>query len=389
MSSKLDFTEIPIVDAHCHPFTEKTNVIRAKELPRLVTFCDVVHAEHALAYRQMIHELSNFLSCPSTAEDVTKARNTKAVQYTDYIKQLFDDAKISTLMVDDGYSEISVEHPIPEVEIDDFRKLIPCKVLRVTRLEPLIKTALDRSSKFEEFLTNFQTSLKYAVKKRGAVAFKILIAYRTGLDIRKASETDAKKAFRKYKAATLKAKLQPGFDIKSLRDYLVWLSVGNSIKLNVPLFFHTGIGDADIVLEKCNPTNMFNFLKNEDVRKAKIVLTHAGYPYAPEAGWLCSIFPNVYCDISVYTPFTHANMPTRIIEILELAQISKVLYGSDAFGIPEVHWLSVKMAKKAMSKAFEELIKFGTLHEDETYKAAEMILSENVKNLLNFSNVGS
>jgi predicted TIM-barrel fold metal-dependent hydrolase len=290
-------------------------------------------------------------------------------------------------MVDDGYSEISVKHPMPEVEIDDFRKLVPCKILRVTRLEPLIKTTLDESSKFEEFLDEFQTSLKHVVKKRGAVAFKILIAYRTGLDIQKASETDAKKSFKKYKTAPLKAKLQPGLNIKPLRDYLVWLSVKNSIKLNVPVFFHTGIGDADIVLEKCNPTNMFNFLKDEDVRKATIVLTHTGYPYASEAGWLCSIFPNVYCDISVYTPFTHASMPRRIIEILELAQVSKVLYGSDAFEIPEVHWLSVKIAKKAMSKAFEGLIKFGTLDEDETYKAAKMILSENIKRLLNFSNV--
>jgi len=301
--------------------------MQAKELPSLVTFCDVAHAEHALVYRQMIHELSKFLSCPATAEEVVKARNTKSVSYADYIKQLFDDAKISTLMVDDGYSEISVEHPMPEVELDDFRKLVPCKVLRVTRLEPLIKIALDRSSKFEEFLTKFQTSLKNAVKKRGAVAFKILIAYRTGLDIHGASETDAKKAFRKYKTASPKAKLQPSLDIKSLRDYLVWLSVESSIKLNVPVFFHTGIGDADIVLGKCNPINMFNFLKDEDVRKAKIVLTHAGYPYASEAGWLCSIFTNVYCDISVYTPFAHASMTRRIIEILELAQLSKVLYG--------------------------------------------------------------
>lgn len=378
---KIDLREYSVIDDHCHPFMKATEILDKEEFPGLVSFGDIPNAKSLLLYKQIIHELSSYLSSPPTPDGVVKARNAMSTDYPRYLERLFNDVRLKAMLVDDGYSEISAEHALPSIDIEEFKKFVPVNVFRVTRLEPLLKNSLDRSTLFEYLMDDINNSLEEAVKKRGAVAFKCVIAYRTGLDISKTDENEAKRDFKKYKEASATVRLHPHLGIKKLRDFMVYQAIKKSIDLDVPFMLHTGIGDADIVLKACNPINLFNLLKDEENRRAKIVLTHGGYPYAQEAAWLTNVFPNVYLDLSVFCPFTHANLPRRILDILEMAPVNKVIYGSDAFGIPELHWLSVKLIKKALSKALEEMISFGTINEDDAYGVAQLILSENAKKL--------
>ncbi len=377
--TEINLKDYTVIDVHCHPFEESSKILKKEEFAGLVSFGDVLNAENLLLYKQIIRELSQFLSSPTIIEELIETRNTRSKDYPQYLAELFGDVKLKAMIVDDGYSEIAVEKAITKIEVEEFRKYVPVKVYRATRLEPLIKNCLDGSEDFTDFMDRFSTATEKAVKKKAAVGFKSVIAYRTGLNIEKPGEREAKRDFISYKEATQEKRLDPHFDIKRLRDYLIHETVIKSINLCVPFQFHTGIGDVDVVATACNPINMFNFLKQEEVRQAKIILTHSGYPFTQEAAWLTNVFHNVYLDLSICTPFTFANIARRILDILEMAPTNKVLYASDAFTTPELHWVSVKLLKRALSKALEELIKFNTIDEDDAFNIAKAILSGNAQ----------
>jgi len=387
MKNKIDISNCKIIDGHCHPFFESTKKLEQgqfiEKAANLFALGITTESQRQalLVLKQMLHELSQFLSCTSDTKDVIKTRNNQSADFREYLKNLYDDVKINTMVVDDGFSEVQVTSTLPHVEFEEFREFVPVKVARVKRIEPLILSSVKKSSSFEDMMVDYSTSLKKAVKEEKCVAFKSIIAYRTGLDIQKTSEDEAMKDFTSYKNGMFFPWL--GGLGKTLRDFLICHTFKKSVELNVPVQIHTGLGDADIVVEKCNPVLMLDILKDEEVQHAKIVLLHGGYPYGTEAAWLTSIFPNVYLDVSLYPYNVGSGIQRRIMEILEMGCISKIIYGSDGAELPELHWLGAKMFKKGLSMALDNLIDFGTLRENEAYKVAESILSQNAEGLYN------
>ena len=96
---------------------------------------------------------------------------------------------------------------------------------------------------------------------------------------------------------------------------------------------------------------------------------------------MAHVLPRVYCDISEGIPFA-GNAARRIIsETLEMAPFSKVVYGSDGYGAPEINYTGAKLAKRALGQALQELLDDGVLSEVEARQAAGMILSENARRL--------
>ena len=389
---KLDLSGQPVIDDHCHPFQVSAKTLTRDQLIALVSIGGaqyeltspsyrlLSHPQTLIFYRLLLKKLSKFFSCSAREEEILEARNRRSKDLREYVKELFADVNIEILMIDDGYSEVTVEHPLPKINFEELERLVPVKTARIKRLEPLIQTSLDDSSSFEELIIKYTSALETAVKKQRCVAFKSITAYRTGLDIQRHDEKAVKEEYRMYKEKR-GAIAWFGPQAKKLREYLVCHAVEKSAELNVPFQIHTGIGDTDIILERCNPRYLFSLLKDEEIRRAKIVLVHGGYPYTSEAAYLTNAFPNVYLDLSIMFPFAYSGAPRRLLETLELAPISKVLYGSDAFTIPELHWVSAKIGKEILGGVLERLMELEVLDEDEAYESASMILSENARQL--------
>ncbi len=292
---------------------------------------------------------------------------------------MFTDARLEALIIDDGFSEIAVDKPFQTMEWSEFEQLVPIQVVRFSRIENLIKNALLVSSDFDEFLLNYDNEMNTAITKYNSRGFKSIVAYRTGLNIRNPDESDARKDFIKYRQD--KSPDVERWGLKNLRDFLIWRTVEKCIELDLPFQFHTGIGDVDTIVDQCNPVCLFNFLRDKKIRHAKIILAHAGFPYISEATNLLNLLPNVYLELSVMFPFTSAGSTTNLMRALELAPLTKVMIGSDAFNTPELYWLGAKVAKKALGRVLSEFIQFGAISEDEAHKFAGLILSENTKRL--------
>jgi predicted TIM-barrel fold metal-dependent hydrolase len=130
-----------------------------------------------------------------------------------------------------------------------------------------------------------------------------------------------------------------------------------------------------------NPSHLYNLLQDERTRKAKIVLTHGGYPYTEEAAFLTSAYPNVYLDFSQTIPFISIGVKNRLQNLLEMAPTTKIMYGSDGFNIPEIHWFSAVHTEMALKSLLAELKDQGICTEEEGLRIAQDFLADNAKRL--------
>ena len=284
------------------------------------------------------------------------------------LQSLYEDAKIKTLILSDYRFRSTIGSPV----------LAKNKVV----IHTLMFSIFDRSNTFDEARFQFETELEDYIRKKGFIGMKSMIAYGgirrgTGLNIGNPDEVTAKGEYNYYKQ--VQGKLDNNDRIKNLEDFFTRLALQIAVKLDVPFEFHTGIGDLDVVTDRCNPMLLGNLLKDENFRKAKVILLHGSYPYTAEAGWMAHFFPNVYLDCSILF-FTHKRSAAKKVEeALEMSPYSKLLYSSDGGVLPETHWFGALSAKKAMTEVLDHLIEAESLNESEAVDLAERFFHGNAE----------
>ncbi len=153
------------------------------------------------------------------------------------------------------------------------------------------------------------------------------------------------------------------------------------MEYDVPMQIHTGMGDYEVNLVLCRPALLMDLLRFPTFRACRVLLVHGGYPYHAEAGYMANVLPRVYCDVSEGIPFA-ANAARRIFaEVLEMAPLSKVVYGSDGYTLPEINYIGAKLGKTALAQALEDLVNDDMLSQGEAEEAAGLILAGNARRL--------
>jgi len=386
----IDLSQYSVVDSHCHPFLPEKEKEEFYQLFNLSTLpIPKLHSENVILYRKVMKELARTLGCSFKFDEILRRRREEYAKPREYITKLFEEAKIDTLLLDMGYP--SEEYTGYSVPLEEFQKLVKCKLRHIYRLEPLLFRLFQTSPPFDEMLEKYTESLKSAVKVDGYVGFKSVITYVFGLKIHKEDERSARDAYERLKEKKLltvplmEKDPKAISDEKILRDYLVCLGIEKSINLGVPFQIHTGIGDSPYIdVRDANPLHLFEVITDEELGKAEIVLVHAGYPYVEEAGFLANNYPNVYIDLSEMIPFVGTGMKDKMLQLLYMSPVTKIMYGSDGYNIPEIFWIAAIWGKRAISEALQELVRSEVIDEDYAYKAGSLILSKNTIKLYKF-----
>src|SRR5262249_59315655 len=81
-------------------------------------------------------------------------------------------------------------------------------------------------------------------------------------------------------------------------------------------------------------------------RAVPLMLLHC-YPYHRQAGYLAHAYPHVYVDVGLAINHVGARAPAVVAESLELAPFGQVLFSSDAWGPPELHYLGALLWRRA------------------------------------------
>jgi len=323
----------------------------------------------------MVRWLSEYLHCKPTFEAVATARSKRAKDFDEYVRQLFLNVRLQGLVMDGAYPPLS----------DDDLKHFPAKVVKIFRLEPLINDCLAKFKTFHELCGAFDSRIRDAVKRDGYGGLKTIIAYRTGLKIGKVPEDDAEGDFQAAKDGQAE-QAWFGPKVKLLRDFLIARALQLSIDLDVPMQIHTGVGDYQIVLDQCDPGLLYDLLTDDKLRHATVVLVHSGFPNNQNAAYMASVLPNVFLDFSLTIPFLNPISHKRLMEVLEIAPSSKIMYGSDGFGLPEVFWFSAKLGKRLLEKCLAQFLKEKMFSEAQTRQFAQRILHQNANELYHISN---
>jgi hypothetical protein len=386
----IDTSALPVVDVHCHPFVRQgettpedfTNAVAfGGSSPEYmaqggVTVDDDLHDElqrvkrDVVYFRYMVRQLANFFDCEPDLGRVIEERN-RAIRegFTGYVKRLYDDCGLTTLVSDFGY-------PQPPVDTSQFITDMPIEVVPIYRIESLIVELLEAGVGWDEFRRRYDQTIADTLEG-GYRGLKSIIAYRTGLDVSPLSRTPDQglQALEAIRRGT------GGGAMKKLRDHLLCRAMELCMEYDVPMQIHTGMGDFEINLVLCRPALLMELLRFPVFRACRVLLVHGGYPYHAEAGYMANVLPRVYCDVSEGIPYA-GNAARRILaEVLEMAPLSKVVFGSDGYGAPEINYISAKLVKRALGRALQDLVDDGMLSLGEAEGAAAMILSENARRL--------
>ena len=167
---------------------------------------------------------------------------------------------------------------------------------------------------------------------------------------------------------------QPRIADETLQRFLIWCGVD----LRLPVQFHVGYGDSDVDLHRCNPLLLTPLLRAIEPTGVPVMLLH-NYPYHREAGYLAQVFPHVYVDAGLATHNLGARAPALLAEALELTPYGKFLYSSDAFGLPELYYLSAALFRRALSDFLRAGIEEDLYSERTVVRLTRMLCADNAK----------
>ncbi|MGH8835436.1 MAG: amidohydrolase family protein [Actinomycetes bacterium] len=274
-------------------------------------------------------------------------------------------AGLGALCVDTGYV------PEPLLSPAELGAAAGAPAYEVVRLEAIAERVARSGTNASGFAGAVRGQL--AEEARTAVAVKSIAAYRVGLELGGARPTDAEVAAAAgHWLATVADGSPERLADNVLHRFLVWCG----IDAQLPIQFHVGYGDADVELHRCNPLLLTDLLRALVPTGVPVLLLH-NYPFHREAGYLAQVFPNVFIDVSLATHNLGRRATALIAETLELAPFGKVLFASDAFGLPELYYLGSLLFRRGLTQVLREGLDEDVWTDADAARIARLIGVEN------------
>lgn len=286
-----------------------------------------------------------------------------------YVNGLLRDQRVAAVIADDGY-------PQPAVPREEFAAALGVPVYRAARIEPMIVALQQQDLLFAEFEEGFIARLDEAAADAATVAFKSIIAYRSGLDVGEPSRQEAAAAYAEWRSSGWIEDRGPA---KTVRDYCLGLAFAAARRHDRVVHVHCGGGDPDVRLGHARPALFYDFVHRR--LDQPVVLIHAGWPWLAEGAYIASILPNVYLDLSEFLPWASLAGDREVERLLGMVPAAKVLYGSDEASEPEILWLGAKVMRDILKRVLAAAVERDWLTGPEAVRIAQAVLGENARRL--------
>lgn len=337
---------VALWDHHCHALLSETYQSDLDRLARCLTEAPADYPlediHNGIVFHQALAVVANHLDVPCDMTLVKQALGS--VDYEDYCRQLFNESGYARLLVDTGYT------PAGAWPLEVMENALGIPVAKILRLETLAEDILATAEDFDEGIDRYQRSLKKA-RQDGYVGAKSIIAYRSGLHVIPTDKGRARAQFLAMRHHGERRLVNP-----DLLNYLLYLATPILMDQNLPLQFHTGFGDPDTDLLQGNPLLLRPYIEEFVPQGHRIALLHT-YPYHREAGYLASVYPGIYVDVSLALPLAASGSSRILHEALELTPLSRLLFASDSHSRPESYFLAAKFFKEGMNAFLDDAVK--------------------------------
>jgi hypothetical protein len=350
------------------------------------------HFRETVFVKFMVKEMAAFLGCRPDLRSVIEARNARTRgRYFVYIADLFRDVKLANVMVDTGFTD--------GLQADGMQRFAsairPTEMRALARVEALLGDLLREDLAFDALESRFLARVTAALDGTGnygmrSYGMKSYLMPRIGVIKPVYDASVARISWDDYR----RTRSNPPGDReeqsrrgREMLEYMLTLAMEECLKRDMPMQFHAGDGEAPgIILRNQHPyflEEVVRFEKDGRMRLPKIIPIHAGYPLVGEAAWLSHLYTNCYFEVSLMTPFVHQGLLARYLQIMEAVPLSKILFGSDTYNLPELYWLAVRWGKRFLSQALAVYVDEGMLTSTEAIEAARMILHGNNRRAYN------
>ncbi|KAG9080867.1 hypothetical protein FS749_007869 [Ceratobasidium sp. UAMH 11750] len=363
---------IPLIDNHAH------NLLRSYEFPGEMLVSEATgsalkDAVYSLAHIRALKYLARFLGLPAESPGEQVKEAAESMDYTSFCQSLIKSSGIQTILIDDGFSGDKC------FEISWHDQFTPFPNKRIVRIETLFESIVKES---EHPVTAFINSIDKYANDPHVVGFKSIAAYRDGLDV-EYQPMDGQTE-RAWVNQDITATGSSRYKVKK-RETIRWL-VNKTLSIisgkGKPIQFHTGLGDNDITLVRSDPSHLQSLIRGYP--NVPFVILHSGYPYARQAGYLATVYSNVYLDFGLAIPFLSGDGQRSLMrQLLELCPTNKLLWSSDAVFYPERYYLGAVQTKDVMAEVLAENIARGDIHLGDAIKIAKRMLFENSNQLYN------
>jgi predicted TIM-barrel fold metal-dependent hydrolase len=363
----------PAIDHHCHPLRRWPFQLSAVELRG--AFTEALdsqlaerHAINTVAYQDAIRRIAGELQCQATEAAILGYHN--AADPAAYARRLMAQTATGVMLVDNGFATAE-SFTLPEQE-----QAIGIKQRQIIRLETVAEGLIQNASDPRQWFDAVRAALRAGVGS-GAVGVKTICAYRASLKLQPVDTDVLGVAF---SATRLRAQRgeHPRLSGSALCHALLFEAAQECRELDVPLQVHCGFGDPDEDLAETSPLGLRPFFIDPAYRGLRVALLHC-YPYHREAAYLCSVFPDVYMDLSLTIPFAGLEGGRAMREALGLCPTSKLLYASDASRYPEVFLVAAAAHREALADALGELVDRRIMDTATAANAGRQVLADNAR----------
>ena len=282
-------------------------------------------------------------------------------------RRLLTAAGVGQWLVDTGYQSDQVTTP------EQLVRASGAPASHIVRLEVVAEKAARAGTTAAAWAGAFAEELAAETAAAGAVGYKSIVAYRFGFDFdptRPASAEVAAAAGRLLRALDTDPAARVVDPV--LLRHLIW----TAIDIGKPLQFHVGFGDTDVRLHRSDPSLLTDFLIATEPIGTPIMLLHC-YPHHRVAGYLAHVFSHVYMDLGAVLNHVGARSAAVLAEALELTPFGKMLYSSDAFGLPELHYLGAIGFRRDISRVTGQFVADEAWSAADAKRVAELIGSAN------------
>jgi uncharacterized protein len=283
-------------------------------------------------------------------------------------RRLLRASGIAQLLVDTGYPRAGM------LGLAAMAEATGCGVTEVVRLEDVAERVIVAG---DGPASGFAERFRAALWDRTASAcgVKSIAAYRFGLDFDPSPPTAAEVA---DAAGRWRRQIGSGAAVRVADPVLLRFLLWTGVERGLPVQIHTGFGDPDLDLRRSDPLLLRGFCELTQERAVPLMLLHC-YPYHRQAGYLAQAYPHVYLDVGLAINHVGARAAAVVAESLELAPFGKVLFSSDAWGPPELHYLGALLWRRATARVLGEWVDAGDWQLADAIRVAEMIGEQNAR----------
>jgi uncharacterized protein len=347
--------QLRLVDHHCHgiighqPDGEEFRIL-ATEADRLSDpGLETLDSPYGLALKKHVFPLFG-LGLEATYDDFLTARAQRDPR--DLNRTMIAGTNTSHLVVDTGLHGSTLMTP---AQMEDHTGIPSYEVVRLERVAEDVAPGSTPGT----FASRFCEAIREASAE--AAGFKSIIAYRYGLDVdgEPPAAADVRSAFSEWQRGS---EHEQRYRITSpvLMQYILW----EAVQLHKPIQFHVGYGDSDVSLYRADPSRLTRFLAATVDSGTRFTLLHC-YPFVREA--------------AIVTHFLGPASATPLRQLLEIAPFNKVLYSSDAYGLPEHYLVSAANWRAALGSLLDEWIGDGWVSAGEAGRIAMLMASGNAE----------